>query len=651
MKIYNHILWVALVVLAVTFQVSAQLKLPVKSINGQDYYYYTVKSKETIYGISHKLQISQEEILRYNPTALSGLKNKQQLFFPVADFSKESKANQKIETVSIPDRTDFTHEVEKGETLYGLARMYGISVDEIMRSNPDVADGLKVGQVLKFSQGKQNSIFVTVKPGETLFSTAKKYNTSIENIMRDNPGVSPANFKSGSVIKITPNSAKPVKQEKIVTEFYPYEIKKGDTFYSIAREKNVSVSELMAANPGIDKLKKGKMLYIPVSKTDTVLVSPNADSSNSSKKAEEIYSNVHKSKEKGSINIALMLPYMLKSASPSKSARLFTEFYKGFLLAVDEVRATTSKRINIYTYDTENSLATVNALLQKSELKRMDLIFAPDNAAQISAIAKFGNDNNINVVNTFSTKSEEYMSNPRFFQVNIPHSYMDQKVMEWFDGNFDGYKIIFLDYADNESKEVLAKFKKHMKGRYKSREVNVSSGLSADALSAMLDPGEKYVFIPSSSSKKALTKVLYALKKVKEDRIDIDMALVGYPEWTTYTNLQSDFKKLDTYFYSRFFIDPSGNRAKNLDAKYHKWYGENMIYAAPKFGILGYDCGKFFLESYIHNNSDFNKRNVDFAGVQSDFNFERTSNWGGFVNKSLYFIHFTPYSSTQRTLK
>ena len=60
----------------VNFFAKAQLNLPVKKLNGQDYYYYTVKSKETIYGISHKLKISQEDILKYNPTALSGLKDK-----------------------------------------------------------------------------------------------------------------------------------------------------------------------------------------------------------------------------------------------------------------------------------------------------------------------------------------------------------------------------------------------------------------------------------------------------------------------------------------------------------------------------------------------------------------------------------------------
>lgn len=653
MKIQKFIL--SLLILFCATALSAQLKLPTKNINGQEYYYYKVKSKETIYGISHKLKINQEDILKYNPTANDGLKDKQLLFFPVAEFSKNGVLAATQEVV-VPEKTSFTHIVEKGETLFGLSKMYGITVEKIIENNPDVSNGLKTGQVLNLSQDRQSFIFITIKPGETLFSTAKKYNTSIENIMRDNPGVSPTNFKSGTVIKVSPNSAQPVKQEKNVTEFYPYEIKKGDTFYSIAREKNISVNELMAANPGIDKLKKGNLIYIPVNKTDTIYVSPNQDNStassaNSLKKAEDIYKTVHKTKEKGSINIALMLPYMLKSSSPTKSAQLFTEFYKGFLIAVDDVRAKTSKKINVYTFDTENSLATVNAILNKPEIKNMDIIFAPDDVSQVSAIAKFGKANGINVVNTFSTKNEDYIDNPRFFQVNIPHSYMNQKVIDWFDDNFNGSKIIFLDNNDNESKEVIAQFKKHIKGKYATQQLNVVAGLSPEKLSNMLEPGEKYVFIPSSSSKIVLNKVIPSIIKVKGDRIDVDIALVGYPEWTTYTSLQSDFKKIDTYFYSRFFIDPNAGRIRTFESKFKKWYGNHMINAAPKFGLLGYDSGIFFIESYINNDNDFNKRNKSFSGLQSDFTFERTSNWSGFVNKALYFIHFAPNTSTKRSLK
>lgn len=652
-KEFIRILSLSIILLITSLSASAKIDLPIKNINGKDYYYYKVKSKETIYGISHKLNISQDKILKYNPAAISGLKDKQLLFFPVSDFSETENEKQKTETVELPERNVFTHVVKSGETVYGLANLYNTTVDKIISENPDVKNGLKAGQVLKFSQEKESSIFVTVKTGDTLFSMAKKYNTSVENIMNENPGVSANNFKAGSVIRITPNSSKLVPTERTITGFYPYEVKQGDTFYSISREKGVSVAEIIASNPGVGNLKKGSFIYIPETRKDTVLIS-NSHPVNSPNNdlADKIYNDVHKSKYDDTVNVALMLPFMLKSSSPSKSARLFTEFYKGFLLAVDETRTKTSMKINIYAYDTNNSIDEINSILSKSELKKMDFIFAPDDLAHISVIAKFGKDNKINVINTFSTKSEEYANNPYFFQVNIPHSYMSHKVKEWFCETFKGYTVIFLTTSDSGSKGTVSEYKQYINGKNPSIELDLATDFDVESFSAKLKAGGKYVVIPGSSSKKVLNNILPILAKVKDERLDIDLTLVGHPEWTTYTSsFQNEFKKIDTQFYSRFFIDPSEYRIKTFETKYQKWYGENMIYAAPKFGLLGYDTGIFFLQSYIENNSDFNKKGFNYSGLQSDFNFERASNWSGFINNTLYFIHYTPYSSTKRTPK
>ena len=67
------------------------------------------------------------------------------------------------------------------------------------------------------------------------------------------------------------------------------------------------------------------------------------------------------------------------------------------------------------------SLATVRNLLSCDEMKRMDMIFAPDNSEQVSLIAEFGKDNDVNIVNTFSTKNEEYIDNSHVFHLNVPN--------------------------------------------------------------------------------------------------------------------------------------------------------------------------------------------------------------------------------------
>ncbi|MDE5836801.1 MAG: LysM peptidoglycan-binding domain-containing protein, partial [Paramuribaculum sp.] len=92
--------------MAISLTVSAQSPidaLPVKMVNGLSYHYYTVESKETIYSICRKLDISQEELVRLNPSVEDGLKSGQTLYFPM-----------KLNNV-----TSRVHTVKKKETLYG----------------------------------------------------------------------------------------------------------------------------------------------------------------------------------------------------------------------------------------------------------------------------------------------------------------------------------------------------------------------------------------------------------------------------------------------------------------------------------------------------------------------------------------------------
>ena len=97
-------------------------------------------------------------------------------------------------------------------------------------------------------------------------------------------------------------------------------------------------------------------------------------------------------------------------------------------------------------------------------------------------------------------------------------------------------------------------------------------------------------------------------------------------------------------------IAQHGNKAINVfDNKFHRWYGEYMIYSAPKFGLLGYDTGCYFLKLFMRD-KDYNK-NFKFNGLQNSFDFDRVSNWSGFINKTVYFIHFTVFNNIETYTK
>jgi LysM repeat protein len=99
----------------------------------------------------------------------------------------------------------FFHTVERGQTVYSLAKMYNVTVDDIYRLNPDSRTMIRDGQQLKIPQQSGSYIFHTIQPQETLYGVSKRYDMKGEDIVAVNPGLSVATFQIGKIIRIPVN--------------------------------------------------------------------------------------------------------------------------------------------------------------------------------------------------------------------------------------------------------------------------------------------------------------------------------------------------------------------------------------------------------------------------------------------------------------
>ena len=175
-------------------------------------------------------------------------------------------------TISAQNAGYFTHTVSKGQTLYSISRMYEVTVDEIISLNPDCAQKIAIGQKLKIAQknsaAQPDKLYHTIKSGETLYRLSNIYGVTPEAICNANPGLSIKNFRTGEVIliptkgiaKTQPAPAPVQKEEKEENTQIrtTHKVEKGETLYSISRSYNITVDELLAANPQI-KNKKLKL--------------------------------------------------------------------------------------------------------------------------------------------------------------------------------------------------------------------------------------------------------------------------------------------------------------------------------------------------------------------------------------------------------
>lgn len=549
----------------------------------------------------------------------------------------------------------FLHTIEKGQSLYSISKMYNVATSDIIRLNPGCDEKIYAGQTIKIPKGEESQkgeTFHTIQAGETLYKLTTIYNVSAKAICEANPGLSAENFRIGQVILIP---LKKEEQEAAATQQTPAEqsaiqgpvvprckemhkVKRKETVFSVSRKYGISEQELINANPELKKgMKKGQLLCIPYPVTIPVQPAPKEDTYVIPPSNNELF---RKSKETpkniSTIKAALLLPF--------QEDKRMIEYYEGFLMAVDSLKRTGTS-LDLYVYDCGKDIATLNTILTKSEMKKMDIIFGPMHQKQIKPLSDFAKANDIRLVIPFSQKGEEVFNNPSVFQINTPQSYLYSEVYEHFTRQFPNPHVIFIEPAtpDKDKAEFIRGLKQELKSKGISMQT-VDEGATKDMLKATLHNDKENIFIPTSGEKVMLIKILPQLTLLVRENPEQNIHLFGYPEWQTYTwdHLESFFE-LDVYFYSSFYTNTLFPAAVQFTNSYHKWYSKDLSSKYPNYAMLGFDTGYFFLKGLSRYGSELenNLSKMHLTPIQTGFKFQRVNNWGGFINKKVFFIRFT----------
>ena len=555
----------------------------------------------------------------------------------------------------------FMHTVTKGQSLYSIASMYNVTIDEIVRLNPGSEERIKAGEALKIPQKEDNGqpAYHTIQAGETLYKLTVHYGVSAQDICRANPGLSAKNFRIGQVIAIP---AKKVVKEEPKPETTPsvkpseplkpncrdmHRVQRKETIYSISKLYGITEEELIAANPELrtKKLKRGKFICIPYAKAS----SDNANASATSQAVSDMElfrQNQKESKKYASIKAAVLLPFMTKENGNRDEQVRMVEYYEGFLMAVDSLKQQ-GVSVDIHTYDSGNTTVTITQLINtKKELKDMDIIFGPLHTDQVKIMADFAKKNKIRLVVPFTSKSDEVFNNPYVFQINTPQSYLFSEVYEHYLRKFPNAHVVFLnaDTGDKDKDEFIKGLKEELKNKQITFKELKGAEISPEGMKTAVDSLRENVLIPTSGKKIALIKILPQLIITAREHPNYNMHLFGYPEWQTYTDDHlSNFFELDTYFYTSFYTNNLFSAAIKFTSAYRKWYSKDMANTYPKYGMLGFDTAYFFLKGLARygNHLEEEMNNMTLNPIQTGFKFERVNNWGGFINRKVFFVRFT----------
>lgn len=185
---------------------------PVNQISGNSKK-HKVEPKETLYSIAKKYEVSVADLKEWNGDDIKdGLKIGQEIIVFVV-YAPSNPGYVEVKEVKTTS-TVSSHVVKMQETKFGISKKYNISIQELERLNPQIVEGLEIGQVLKIKENNVEEIievketkpteFYVVKSEETVYSLSKKLNISQEELVQLNPEIK-LSFKEGMVLKIPAN--------------------------------------------------------------------------------------------------------------------------------------------------------------------------------------------------------------------------------------------------------------------------------------------------------------------------------------------------------------------------------------------------------------------------------------------------------------
>lgn len=579
----------------------------------------------------------------------------------------------------------FTHTVTKGQGLYSISRMYGVTENEIIALNPGSDVVIKVGQQLRIPQKEQinaqtnaeGQCFHTIKTGETLYRLTVIYGIKARDICDANPGLSAENFKVGQVIVIPQKEE--TKEESMVTTTTQIQqneqttqqtttvsttetncrtehlVKRKENIYRISRMYGITELELLNANPELKtrNLIKGETICIPYSSKDKVTVTVKDASTKTEAQDIQIPSNESlfaevrtEIQDIDQIKAAIILPFILKEDSISSETQKMVEFYEGFLLALDSLKRE-GVSVDVHVYDSGNEWQSIAPILQQPEMRDMNIIIGPVYKKHIEEAANFADTTGIRLVLPFERKVDQVFNNPYIYQINTPQSYFYSEVYDHFFTQFQHPNVILFQSEGEKEDGMIAGFKQELENRQVPYTVLIAdTATNKDTIRAYMDLQRENILMMTSEKIGGLNNMMPVFQLLVRDTASTkyDIHLFGYPQYQVYTiNHLASFYEIDTYFYSSFYTNNLLPQAVDFHKKYRRTYSKEIVNRFPKYAILGFDIGYYFLKALHLYGTDIDNRinEMQYAPIQTGFKFERVTTWGGFINRKVFFVHMS----------
>lgn len=595
---------------------------------------YKVKPGETIQSISKSLAITPYDLLKLNPDVKNTVTANDILIIPNQSYDPLLDINN-VNLSSISDKDIVVdkfiyHEVTPKETIYSIVQSYGVSAEELAEHNLFLkSDGLKIGQVIKIpltinesqmEEKDKNTQPYLVKPKETKYSIAKKFDITIEYLEELNPKIAENGLQIDDVIIV------PI--ETIASgadEFSVYEVQKLETMYSLTNKFGFSTEELISVNPELaDGVKEGMLIKIP------------------NKTSEEKAQFVDQIPVEGKLlKIAMMLPFKSRRDSldfeNDMLLKITSDFYLGALIAIDSLKKQ-GLSVHMKVYDTDNDERVARRISNEIELQEYDAVIGPmflKNVKAVSNNLKYGKPL---IVSPISTKDHSNISNNKLIQERASLEQHTNEMMDYIRSNYEQQDLIVIKNESERSEEQYQRIINDIKALNPEKEVTVlqpkDGYIKPEEFKVFRDTLDRNIvnwFFLTDNDPAYLGDVFNNLGVFPEQD---SLMVFGFEKDRNYSRIGNNFlARVNFHYPSNSYIDQNLDAYKNFESSYRR---RNSTLPSS-YAVEGFDLTYDLLMRLATNNELIHQGVSERIITRYEY-IENTS--GSIVNKGIYIIKY-----------
>lgn len=605
---------------------------------------YTVKEGDTLESIAKVFRVSPSDIKSLNPTLEKGLQKGMLLIIPgdeISYFNKKQPTG--FEKYTVKDKETLYGLAQRFHITQDDLRRYNmILYKKELRKGQEITIPLYRDAPKEISKGKEGLTKYIVKPGEGLWRIAQNYGVTQETLERLNPNL-PNPLKEGMEIWV-PAGKSGVPEVTTDKALVLYQVEKGEGFMSLERKFGLSQKELEKLNPELkDGIKLEAQIWIPKNNfldyvatlggaSQTDVATGNATDANP-----KIKSGMNPSNTK---TVSFVLPFRVNGIQAGniadikiklqkeKITAIASDFYSGALMALDSLQKM-GFSLTVNVYDSNGNAQGVKAISSSEGLKNSQVIIGPFSPSAFNALSETITSDNIAILAPLSNRNIELR--PNVFQTVPTIEVQQNSMISFINQKYPDANIVLL--SDAKSKDMNEKLLSSFSQAKNVDNIQaIQSALNKEATNIVFVSSDDVVFLSDA------IRILYNIAGINGKNRNYNIIMATLDKGDAYDHNSISNSQLSALK----FTYPAANRYAGESNPFIKKYLKTYKISPSKYAFRGFDLtmdavlrtslvGNFIKEANIGETS-YQENKFQYV--------KNAAKGGGYENRAVYILRY-----------